>query len=223
MYYVSGCPQNDTVANPLEASSVNVSAVFEYLEVVYAATIVVANQSDAIAAECNEDPASLQTSLVTLQSMLCGTAESVYNLTAYFSCQNFNGLYATVAYDAVCYNGNGGLAWVASTQFVVLVCAMVLLTLRSGFRESVDESQLRVVQMRRGCFRCCGANTPTPGARDGTGAEVGPRDHPLSDDDAEEEGAKEAPGAVWKGSDDGGESLYIPDTDDDGDPPKGLL
>lgn len=39
---------------------------------------------------------------------------------------------------AICYDGNEGLYWVAITQFVIVILAAVMVTLRVGFKEAPD-------------------------------------------------------------------------------------
>jgi hypothetical protein len=46
---------------------------------------------------------------------------------------------------AICYDGNEGLYWVGITQFVIVVFAMVILTLRVAFKEShIPDDELEV-------------------------------------------------------------------------------
>jgi hypothetical protein len=48
-----------------------------------------------------------------------------------------------------------GMSAVTITQFIILICAMIMLTLRAAFYEVVDESEL--VDPRR-CLICCARN-----------------------------------------------------------------
>ena len=64
---------------------------------------------------------------------ICGIVSILESIRQYFQCNNFYPVYETVVYDAICYQGMEGFTWVASTQFVVVVMAMVILTYRGAF------------------------------------------------------------------------------------------
>ena len=64
---------------------------------------------------------------------LCDVAEITLTIRDYFQCRNWYPLYETTVYDAMCYEGTEGFTWVATTQFIVVFMAMVMLTLRGAF------------------------------------------------------------------------------------------
>jgi hypothetical protein len=66
---------------------------------------------------------------------LCDVAAIMVTIREYFQCRNWYPLYETTVYEAMCYEGTKGFAWVASTQFVVVVMAMLLLTFRGAFHD----------------------------------------------------------------------------------------
>ena len=131
----------------------NVTALVSYLEALNQEIVVVSSNSEEIAAICGTDPETLQSAMKVLASQVCTIATTVTDLVEYFSCSNFNSVYSTIAYDAFCYNGNAGLSAITITQFIILLCAMVMLTLRAAFYEVGDESEL--VEPPRGCCSCC--------------------------------------------------------------------
>jgi hypothetical protein len=55
-------------------------------------------------------------------------------------------------YNAVCYNGVDGLSWIATTQFVIVFFAFIMLTLRVAFYEVEDEKEVKAA--RRQCAVC---------------------------------------------------------------------
>jgi hypothetical protein len=77
-----------------------------------------------------EDPERLTELSTTVNLHLCSVSEILNNIRLYFQCENWYPLYETTIYDAICYNGSTGFAWVASTQFIIVVMAMIILTLR---------------------------------------------------------------------------------------------
>jgi hypothetical protein len=124
----------------------------QYLGQAIQAIDVISSEAGTVASECGTNPETLQSALLALESQVCTVASTIYDLIDFFTCENFNSLYATVAYSAICYNGNTGFVWIAFTQFMIILCAMIMLTLRVAFYELVDESEL--IQVRRGCCPC---------------------------------------------------------------------
>lgn len=171
VYYISGCP-NDSLIQTVAQQIAGILVV--YLGVAKQALTLLDGQSALLASACNTDPETLRNALVVLQSQSCTIASTIFDVLDFFTCANFNGLYATVAYDAVCYNGNTGFVWISSAQFVILLCAMIMLTLRVAFYELVDESEL--VQPR-GCCSC------RRGSGSGDAEDVGNRVADYEDDD----------------------------------------
>jgi hypothetical protein len=149
MYYVSGCPQTSRI---FQTGEKFISLLLSYLEEATKGIDLIATQADTVAAGCGTDPDTLRNALFVLEAQLCTVAATIYDFVDFFTCSNFNGLYATVAYDAVCDNGNTGFIWIAFTQFMIILCAMIMLTLRVAFYELVDESEL--IPLRRGCCPC---------------------------------------------------------------------
>jgi hypothetical protein len=124
----------------------------EYLGQAIKAIDLISSQAETVASECGTNPETLQTALLALESQVCTVASTIYDLIDFFTCENFNTLYATVAYNAICYNGNTGFVWISFTQFMIILCAMIMLTLRVAFYELVDESEL--IQVQQGCCPC---------------------------------------------------------------------
>ena len=151
MFYASGCPANSTPV-PLPTEILNVTDFLSYLEALNQAIVAVSSNSEEIAAQCGTNPETLQNAMAVLAAQVCTIATTVTDLVEYFSCENFNSVYSTIAYDALCYNGNAGLSAITITQFIILLCAMVMLTLRAAFYEVVDESELLEP---RACRSCC--------------------------------------------------------------------
>jgi hypothetical protein len=67
-----------------------------------------------------------------VQVQLCEIAEILKRVQLFFQCENWFPLYETTVYRAFCYDG---FAYVASTQFVIVCMAFVIVTLRAAFWE----------------------------------------------------------------------------------------
>jgi hypothetical protein len=66
---------------------------------------------------------------------ICGLAQSLQELQAFFQCSNVFPLYSFLAHDTMCYKGTAGFAWISVSQWVVVFMAMVVLTCRMAFQE----------------------------------------------------------------------------------------
>ena len=172
------------------------------LQILTEADAVLANVTAAvpeISSVCGTDPTSLSILLAEVSRLLCLTADTVLDTIDFFTCSNWNGLYSSVMYTAVCYNGNTGFGWIAATQTVILICSLVFLTLRVAFYELVDESEIdeshsspssRCLHLRRSgrfCFVLCRRRNDGPDSngasklcRDNAQSPAQPTDMPLA-------------------------------------------
>jgi hypothetical protein len=80
------------------------------------------------------------------------TAEQLYVLAdflaqirQYLECRNWYPLYTSSLYDALCYSGTDGFAWVSITQIVIVFMAMLILTARVGFYEIEKEDDISII------------------------------------------------------------------------------
>lgn len=108
----------------------------------------------AIEAVCSSQNVTLVDALaLALESQLCIAVQTVTSVNQFFACQNWQPLYATIAYEAVCYAGNQGFFWISLSQFIVVFFAMIILTLRIGFAPMIDEDDVTTKTCLRIC--CC--------------------------------------------------------------------
>ena len=117
---------------------------------VFADDIATANFTEFVQV-CGDSQALelVQVTAGNVQDQVCILAQLVINVRNLFSCDNWQPIYATVAHETMCYNAADGFSYIATCQFVVVFCALVLLTLRSAFyeiREEEDEETRK---------RCC--------------------------------------------------------------------
>lgn len=112
---------------------------------------VLANEH-AVAVACGSNELYVLGNAVnTLDAQACVMLSTVTNVADFFSCQNWNPLYTTVAFDAICYEGNQGFFWISFSQFMIVLCSMVMLTLRIAFAPLISDDQ--VATSRRCCCR----------------------------------------------------------------------
>ena len=111
---------------------------------VFEFTAFVEESSDSLQTLCGfEDPDAFTQAANATNEQLCGIAEVLRDIQIYFQCDNWFPLYETSAYNAMCYSGVDGFAWIASTQFIVVFMAMVLLTFRGVLFYGNEESTNR--------------------------------------------------------------------------------
>jgi hypothetical protein len=69
----------------------------------------------------------------TASEQLCSVIENLKDVGLLMQCSNWYPLYENTVYNAMCYSGTEGFAWVASTQLVIVFMAMFILTFRIAF------------------------------------------------------------------------------------------
>mmetsp|Transcript_10501 Transcript_10501/g.19140 ORF Transcript_10501/g.19140 Transcript_10501/m.19140 type:complete len:690 (-) Transcript_10501:177-2246(-) len=151
IYYIGGCKPDDIPVD-LESAS----------EALLNASLTVSNIAERVANAnitllhevCgpDSDPDMLSGAAVLVAASICNLATALFEIREYFSCDNWYPVYATVMYNSVCYDGNQGFSWIATTQFFIVLFAMLMLTLRVGFYEIAEEGE--EVGTRHGCG-CC--------------------------------------------------------------------
>jgi hypothetical protein len=82
-----------------------------------------------------EDMPVFATQLVAIKSQLCQLAQSVVDARLLLNCPDWVQWYQLAAHYGVCYSSSTALAWAASTQLVIMVLCMVILTLRVAYYE----------------------------------------------------------------------------------------
>jgi hypothetical protein len=66
---------------------------------------------------------------------LCTLAGLVRDIREFFQCRTWYPLYQNTVHDAMCYSATDGFSWIASSQFVVVLMAMIVLTCRVLFHD----------------------------------------------------------------------------------------
>jgi hypothetical protein len=100
------------------------------------------------AATCNLANTLLDVSVACCQYQASSTILNLYNSTFndylqvqdYFACRNFHPVYEATVYEALCYEANRGLTWVAFTQILIVFFSMIMLMLRVAFVEVHEDS-----------------------------------------------------------------------------------
>ena len=132
-FYINQCPVEmlpTEVLDQLEYVRAGVPLVQEFGS-------IVANSTDAIQGICgfeSDQTENLVDVANTLQDQLCGLAEIVADVRDFVQCGNWYPLYETTVYEALCYDGTKGFAYVAWTQFVIVFMSFVVLTFRVAFQ-----------------------------------------------------------------------------------------
>lgn len=78
----------------------------------------------------------------TLSETMCSGADVLENLRGLFDCRTWFGLYASVAYDTLCYNTDA-MSMVAFTQLFVVIFAFVTATFRVSIYQGIEISPVQ--------------------------------------------------------------------------------
>jgi hypothetical protein len=63
---------------------------------------------------------------------LCTITKILRDIRGFFQCRTWYPLYQNTVHDTLCYSATDGFSWIASTQFVVVFMAIIVLTFRSS-------------------------------------------------------------------------------------------
>lgn len=131
-FYIRQCPPQLLPKELVEQMDYIISGVPAIKEF----SSIVDESTDLIQEACgfaSSDTQKLMNLAETAQTNLCEVADILKKVREFFQCENWFPLYETTAYEALCYDGTDGFAYIASTQFVIVFMAFVILTFRVAF------------------------------------------------------------------------------------------
>lgn len=151
LYYVGGCKEVDV---PLDIQ-VQIGILLRLLTKLSDVVVRLEGEdSQTFQDVCGRDPIVFAALAKALSKSVCSVTETLGDVQTYFSCDNWHPLYEKTMYESVCYDGNEGFEWVATTQFLIVLFAFIMLTLRVGFVE-IEEEDNAVRGCRRWWASCC--------------------------------------------------------------------
>jgi hypothetical protein len=133
-FYIGGC--RDAV--PMEMQD-TVDAIVRVFGSIVEVAVDLRDNAIDIEVICGSDSGLITSFAEAVQLQVCTLAITLFDIQAFFSCDNWHPLYAVVVHDAICYEGTDGFHYIAITQFVIVFLAMVMVTLRVAFKELQDE------------------------------------------------------------------------------------
>jgi len=129
-FYISACPPD---AVPQEIST-QLNYVLEAIPALGNFSSLVTNSESTLQQVCGfTDSSGIAQAAELANGQLCQIVDILNSIRLFFQCENWFPLYETTVYEAICYNGTDGFAWVASTQFVIVLFSCIVLTLRAAF------------------------------------------------------------------------------------------
>mmetsp|Transcript_8745 Transcript_8745/g.13992 ORF Transcript_8745/g.13992 Transcript_8745/m.13992 type:complete len:206 (+) Transcript_8745:703-1320(+) len=84
---------------------------------------------------CGKDMTPFMGIVTALERQLCELSESLVNVRLLLKCPDWYEVYQSIAHNGMCYYSTTGLGWAASTQLVMVVLSMIILTLRVSYYE----------------------------------------------------------------------------------------
>jgi hypothetical protein len=95
----------------------------------------VQDSADEVEEICGPGPNTIIVAAEVVRRQLCLIVGTIYATQFYFSCDNWYPLYEAVAHDAVCNDAASGFHWLATTQFLIVIFSLILLTVRAALYE----------------------------------------------------------------------------------------
>ncbi|KAL7567527.1 hypothetical protein ACA910_009535 [Epithemia clementina (nom. ined.)] len=149
-YYVNNCPTNGQPIQP-NASSERVRSILDSVQNFARALGEVDIEQWQVV--CGSDLTALTIFQDLVQELMCLLSLTLEDVNRFFWCRNWSPVYTIFMYEAICYDAQTGLSWVASTTFAIVFCAFIVFLLRAGaFDPQEEDEYLR--EMRR-CRVCC--------------------------------------------------------------------
>jgi hypothetical protein len=131
-FYIRQCPQQllpKELVEQMDYVMAGVPAIQQF-------SAIVEESTDLIQSTCGFEGGETQKLLNladTVQVKLCEVADILKQVRLFFQCENWFPLYETTTYQAICYDGTDGFAYIASTQFIIVFMAFIILTFRVAF------------------------------------------------------------------------------------------
>jgi hypothetical protein len=102
-------------------------ALVEFISAMYALAADAANVCGAT------DTSFFVVAADTISGLLCTSLKTLSAIRTTFRCSTWLPIYYEVVYNAMCYNGTGGVWALAATQFTVVFMACIIMTFRAVF------------------------------------------------------------------------------------------
>lgn len=97
---------------------------------------LVSSTKDFLADRCGETgPSNLVSALEITDVTMHGVYDVLIEVRHLMQCNNFNPIYTSTAYDAVCSSGVGGLSWLFFTSLSMAFFSMIMVTLRVAIHQ----------------------------------------------------------------------------------------
>ncbi|KAL3919076.1 MAG: hypothetical protein SGILL_003939 [Bacillariaceae sp.] len=139
-YFVRGCPVESAPQDLDQRVVIMTEIIVPALEEVLTAMqqIGFANLQQICGADLSSFPAIIE----AMESQLCELSQSIVDLRILLQCPDWYAIYQYTVHNGVCYYSSTGFGWAASTQLVLVVLSMIILTLRVSYyqlNEVADE------------------------------------------------------------------------------------
>ncbi|KAL7576636.1 hypothetical protein ACA910_005573 [Epithemia clementina (nom. ined.)] len=192
MYYVNGCNSEDEPQFFRQQSNSTVAILDNINSFLASLNSTVSEQEWQ--EQCGNDLSVVQTLLGALGRSFCVLTLTIEDVKRYFWCRNWSPVYVTFVHEAICYDAQTGLAWVASSMLCIVGFSMIALSLRAAIFEIEQEDEyLKNVQGRhllcQRVVHCCLSNDSKPMAsledysRQGQTKNQDPEQNPNADDE----------------------------------------
>lgn len=162
-FYLKGCPRGSIAAQLTDQLEVVFKFLVTLVDLTASFSGFSSNNFEFVCGSSPETAEEVVKAVATFHSEVCVLALSLVNAENFFTCDNWHPLYATAMYDTVCYEGNEGFAYIATTEFLIVFFAMIMLTLRVAFYDIDGEKEAEGT-----CYACCDSCRPKPSEEEAT-------------------------------------------------------
>ena len=130
-YFVRGCPV-ETAPQDLDQ---RISIMAQLIVPALQEFLIAIQQTGFVNLQriCGADLTPFIAVVDAMETQLCELSQSIVDLRLLLQCPDWYALYQYTVYNGVCYYSSTGFGWAASTQLVLVVLSMVILTLRVSY------------------------------------------------------------------------------------------
>uniref|UniRef100_A0A7S2Y2X1 Uncharacterized protein n=1 Tax=Entomoneis paludosa TaxID=265537 RepID=A0A7S2Y2X1_9STRA len=101
---------------------------------------------------CGSDFEILETMVSWMQNQICIGGLTAEDLNQFLLCRNWFPVYEAFLYDALCFNGQEGMAWVAGSMTGIVFLSFFVLLFRAAAFDSEEEADYDPPKRLHGCY-----------------------------------------------------------------------
>ena len=131
LFYVGGCQPSGQLPPMVEITTGSILAISRLIsQLLYSLSQL---NSEEYQEFCGVPKTNFESLLKPVEETVCLLSLTMVDFQNWFQCSNWRPIYVDAIYDSICYHGTEGIYAISITQFMTVIFAMIMLTLRASF------------------------------------------------------------------------------------------